>query len=78
VQNVIGTYYITIFEDRALKNCTKVNTRSEQETGEVLRGESVEIITREIEGKRTAKRNSKAMTTMKSVCSSPEQTVVLR
>jgi len=29
VQNVIGTYYSTIFCDRALENCTKVNTKSE-------------------------------------------------
>jgi hypothetical protein len=39
VQNVIGTYYSTILRDCALENCTKVNTKSEQEKMGEARGE---------------------------------------
>jgi hypothetical protein len=40
VQNLIGTYYSTIFEDWALENCTEVNTKSEQAIEDEFRSHS--------------------------------------
>lgn len=58
VQNVIGSHNLTIFRLRALKNCTKMNTKSEQENEQILIAERFEDAHRKPKVERLVSRKS--------------------
>jgi hypothetical protein len=59
VQNVIGSHNLTIFRGRALKNCTKMNTKSEQENEQILTAERSEDSHRKPKVERLVSRKSR-------------------